>query len=166
MKRLLTAITIMLLSGFGLAGCGTETSSDAIVLVETTPPAGVSGPEGATFNAVGDIVSSSGNIPVVFKVEKSDSDDTPVPGADIALDISGSTAFGIMYRNAPNTNVAGNGGHWETVTSKEGTVTVYPTWTFFDCGAATESIDGAVTLTATISASQVEYVFPATLVCP
>jgi hypothetical protein len=166
MKRLLTAIMIMLFYGSGLTGCGTEAGSDAIVLLESTPPAGVTGPEGATFNAAGDIQSSFGNIPVLFRVEKSDADTTPVPDANIALDISGSTAVGIMYTDAANTHVAGNGGHWETTTDDQGQVTVYPAWTFLGCGSATENIEGGVTLTASISASQVEYVFKATLSCP
>jgi len=171
MRRLLAVTLGGLCLGMNIAGCGSNTGADAIVETVSVPPALVSGDTGATFGAAGGQIFPNGvNPPVIFRVIKSSLDigppSTPVPDADIDIDITGSNVIGEIFLDPALTKPAGNGLHFHTRTDNEGEVAVYPAWVFLACGAAIAPINGTGTVGATISTSQSEYIVQTTLNCP
>jgi hypothetical protein len=102
---------------------------------------------------------------VIFKVQRTADDPTPVPDVDITLDVGGSNVSGIFFADPNFSALAGDGFHWKTRTDDQGVVMVYPVFTFGVCGGATEDIEGFGGVTATIAADQEVFSVTTTLDC-
>jgi hypothetical protein len=154
MKRLLVIGVAALIYGMTLAGCGDDAGFEAVI-IPMSAGGSVSGPPLTSFTING---------PVMFKVQKSANDDTPVPGVEITLYVGSTNAGGVMFRDPAFLTLAGNGLVWNTNTDDQGVVQVFPVWTFGLC-PGTEDLPGSASVTAVISADVEAFVMTTTLDC-
>ncbi|MBI3620605.1 MAG: hypothetical protein HY208_00250 [Nitrospirae bacterium] len=162
MKRLLGILAAGLVSASVFWGCGTDAGFEAVVIIEQSPPSVSSSPD-TDLGMIG---------PVQILVQKSGTDDTPVPNANIKIFGGGAsvapyfngTDSGYIWKDYGATQLAGDGFEWDTRTDDQGAVTVFLVGHTFLC-PGTDDINGGMGISAVISASANSFDVPVTIKC-
>jgi hypothetical protein len=125
-----------------VAGCGNNADVFAVIVV----------PEDIDWGLLNPSVSYRPVFPVQIQVQKSSSDNDPVPGAEITVQVGGINLSGAtmdVYRDG--VMVATGVTTWNGQADQFGTITVDPQGTTSACGASTSDLDGTLTVGAWIS---------------
>jgi hypothetical protein len=125
-----------------VAGCGNSADANAVIVLPEDTDWGLLVPSGS-YRPV---------FPVQVQVQKSSGDTTPVPGAEITVQVGGINLSGAtmdVYRDG--TLVATGVTTWTGDADQFGTITVDPQGTTTACGGSTSDLDGTLSVGAWIS---------------
>jgi hypothetical protein len=145
MKKLLVITLIGLLSCTGLVSCGTDAGFEAVLVVLTADlDYGTVAPSSGPWGVVGG---------VVILVQKSATDITPVPNANVTLFMGGiNTAVPTgMFLDAARTIPPGGATLMNAQADNNGALQIFPGTTVFDCTGTAGQVLASATITAVIS---------------
>jgi hypothetical protein len=163
MRKFLVIGVMGILCGIGAVSCGNDPGFEAVLVM----------PNDIDFGDVANATGVTTTGPVLIKVQKSDSDTTPVPHANVTIYGGGvaidTIAFpAILFRNPtliiPD-DVAGDGFVWKTKTDEAGTIRVFPA-ALTDCGTSTAAVSGNINMQVVISADAATWTGTFNLTCP